>query len=103
VVDRRRRRPHHAGLDVTEADLILGTLAGSNAAAQITSASPTQPIADILAAAPQPHEWFWFGITPAQEARPRLPAWAGGSWAAATSKRRTSDSGGVLQGIVPPV
>ena len=31
-----------AGLDVTEADLIIGTSAGSTAAAQITSASPTR-------------------------------------------------------------
>jgi NTE family protein len=43
-----------AGLDVTEADLIIGTSAGSTTAAQITSASPTQLMADILAAAPQP-------------------------------------------------
>ncbi len=43
-----------AGLDVTEADLIIGTSAGSTAAAQITSASPTQLMADLLAAAPQP-------------------------------------------------
>ena len=43
-----------AGLDVTEADLIIGTSAGSTAAAQITSASPPQLMADILAAAPQP-------------------------------------------------
>jgi NTE family protein len=42
-----------AGLDVTEADLIVGTSAGSTAAAQITSASPTQLFAAILAAAPQ--------------------------------------------------
>jgi NTE family protein len=42
-----------AGLDVTEADLIIGTSAGSTAAAQITSATPTQLLADILAAAPQ--------------------------------------------------
>jgi NTE family protein len=42
-----------AGLDVTEADLIIGTSAGSTAAAQITSASPTELLADILAAAPQ--------------------------------------------------
>src|SRR6266540_130113 len=42
-----------AGLDVTEADLIIGTSAGSTAAAQITSASPTQLLADILVAAPQ--------------------------------------------------
>jgi NTE family protein len=42
-----------AGLDVTDADLIIGTSAGSTAAAQITSASPTHLLADILAAAPQ--------------------------------------------------
>jgi NTE family protein len=40
-------------LDVTEADLIIGTSAGSTAAAQITSATPTQLLADILSAAPQ--------------------------------------------------
>jgi NTE family protein len=45
---------HEAGLDVTEADLIIGTSAGSTAAAQITGASPTQLLADILSAAPQP-------------------------------------------------
>jgi NTE family protein len=43
-----------AGLDVTEADLIIGTSAGSTAAAQITSATPTELLAAILAAAPQP-------------------------------------------------
>jgi NTE family protein len=42
-----------AGLDVTEADLIIGTSAGSTAAAQITSATPTGLLADILAAAPR--------------------------------------------------
>jgi len=42
-----------AGLDVTGADLIIGTSAGSTAAAQITGASPTQLLADILSAAPQ--------------------------------------------------
>ncbi len=42
-----------AGLDVTEADLIIGTSAGSTAAAQITGASPTQLLADILSAAPR--------------------------------------------------
>ena len=41
-----------AGLDVTKADLIIGTSAGSTAAAQITGASPTELLADILAAAP---------------------------------------------------
>jgi len=42
-----------AGLDVTEADLIIGTSAGSTAAAQITSATPTELLAAILAAAPE--------------------------------------------------
>ncbi len=42
------------GLDVTEADLIIGTSAGSTAAAQITGASPAQLFAATLAAAPQP-------------------------------------------------
>ncbi|CAI3801737.1 patatin-like phospholipase family protein [Pseudarthrobacter sp. MM222] len=43
-----------AGLDVTEADLIIGTSAGSTAAAQITNASPTELLAATLSAAPQP-------------------------------------------------
>ncbi len=42
-----------AGVDVTEADLIIGTSAGSTAAAQITSASPTELLAAILATEPQ--------------------------------------------------
>jgi len=43
-----------AGLDVTEADLIIGTSTGSTAAAQITSATqPTELLANILAVAPQ--------------------------------------------------
>lgn len=42
-----------AGLDVTQADLIIGTSAGATAAAQLTSASPPQLLADILTAAPQ--------------------------------------------------
>jgi NTE family protein len=42
-----------AGLDVTKADLIIGTSAGSTAAAQITGAPPAQLLADILSAAPQ--------------------------------------------------
>jgi NTE family protein len=41
-----------AGLDVTEADLIVGTSAGSTAAAQITSANPAELLAAILSAAP---------------------------------------------------
>jgi NTE family protein len=43
-----------AGLDVTEADLIIGTSAGSTAAAQIASATPAELLAAILAAAPRP-------------------------------------------------
>lgn len=39
-----------AGLDVTEANLIIGTSAGSTAAAQITGASPIDLLADILSA-----------------------------------------------------
>jgi NTE family protein len=42
------------GLDVTDADLIIGTSAGSTAAAQISSASPAELYADILAEAIQP-------------------------------------------------
>ena len=42
-----------AGLDVTTADLTVGTSAGSTAAAQIAGASPTELCAAILAATPQ--------------------------------------------------
>jgi NTE family protein len=42
-----------AGLDVTAADLTIGTSAGSTAAAQIAGATPTELLAAILAAAPQ--------------------------------------------------
>ncbi|MEO6797175.1 MAG: patatin-like phospholipase family protein [Candidatus Dormibacter sp.] len=44
-----------AGLDVTQADLIIGTSAGSTAAAQVSNGiQPTELLADILGAAPQP-------------------------------------------------
>ncbi|MFC9351619.1 patatin-like phospholipase family protein [Arthrobacter sp. NPDC057013] len=43
-----------AGLDVTDADLIVGTSAGSTAAAQITGAKPAELFADILAAVHPP-------------------------------------------------
>ena len=44
-----------AGLDVTEADVIVGTSAGSTAAAQVTSGTPlTDLLAQILATQPQP-------------------------------------------------
>ncbi|MGD9530925.1 MAG: patatin-like phospholipase family protein, partial [Pseudonocardia sp.] len=42
-----------AGLDVTTADLVIGTSAGSTAAAQMAGATPTELLAAILAAAPR--------------------------------------------------
>ncbi|MBT2547638.1 patatin-like phospholipase family protein [Arthrobacter sp. ISL-65] len=42
-----------AGLDVTDADLVIGTSAGSTAAAQIAGAPPGELLAAILAAVPQ--------------------------------------------------
>jgi NTE family protein len=42
-----------AGLDVTQADLIIGTSAGSTAAAQVTAVSPTELLSAVLGAAPQ--------------------------------------------------
>jgi NTE family protein len=57
-----------AGLDVTEADLIIGTSAGSTAAAQISSATqPAELLASILAAAPRP------GTGPAGSGGGRVP------------------------------
>src|SRR5215217_7448525 len=41
-----------AGLDVTTADLTIGTSAGSTAAAQVAGATPTELLTAILAAAP---------------------------------------------------
>ena len=41
-----------AGLNVTDADLVVGTSAGATAAAQMTGASPTALLADILPAEP---------------------------------------------------
>ena len=41
-----------AGSDVTAADLIIGTSAGSTSAAQVTSAHPTELLAAVLAAMP---------------------------------------------------
>jgi len=43
-----------AGLDVTEADLIIGTSAGSTAAAQVTGAPPAELLAATLAAPLRP-------------------------------------------------
>ena len=42
-----------AGLDVTTADLTIGTSAGSTTAAQLAGATPTELLAATLAAAPQ--------------------------------------------------
>ncbi|WP_206517774.1 MULTISPECIES: patatin-like phospholipase family protein [unclassified Mesorhizobium] len=42
-----------AGLDVTQADLIIGTSAGSTAAAQISGASPGKLLASILSEGPK--------------------------------------------------
>jgi NTE family protein len=42
-----------AGVDLTEADLIIGTSAGSTAAVQITSTPPQELLAHIVAAPPQ--------------------------------------------------
>ena len=44
---------YDAGLDVTEADLIIGTSAGSTVAAQITSATPAELLAGILSPPPR--------------------------------------------------
>ncbi|MFL6288965.1 MAG: patatin-like phospholipase family protein [Actinomycetes bacterium] len=40
-----------AGIDVTQADLVVGTSAGATAAAQITGAAPAELLADILGSA----------------------------------------------------
>ena len=69
-----------AGLDVTEADLIIGTSAGSTAAAQITSAPPAELLAGILSAAPQPR------TSPAGSGGGRVP-----TGSAAGQLRRTSE------------
>jgi NTE family protein len=69
-----------AGLDVTGADLIIGTSAGSTAAAQVTSASPARLLADILSAAPPQR------TGPAGSGGGRVPAGP-----AADQMRRTSE------------
>ena len=67
-----------AGLDVTEADLIIGTSAGSTAAAQITSATPAELLADILAP------------RPSHGPRRRIRRWARPHGPAADHMERTS-------------
>jgi NTE family protein len=44
---------YDAEVDVTQAELVIGTSAGSTAAVQITGASPSQLLADIVSAVPQ--------------------------------------------------
>jgi NTE family protein len=84
-----------AGLDVTEADLIIGTSAGSTTAAQITSGiQPTELLADILAAAPQPptdavgSERGRVPIGPASDHMKRTSAVIGAAKDAADMRRR---------------
>ena len=64
------------GIDVTDADLIVGTSSGSTVAAQITSgAHPADLYASILAEAPRPPQ-----AGAAQSARGRGPALSGPSY-----------------------
>ncbi|HEX5281348.1 MAG TPA: patatin-like phospholipase family protein [Micropepsaceae bacterium] len=65
-----------AGLNVTDAGLIIGTSAGSTAAAQITSATPSELLAGILAEATQPGT---------ESARGRIPAKPLGNFLETTS------------------
>jgi NTE family protein len=63
-----------AGLDVTTADLTIGTSAGSTAAAQIAGATPGELLAAILAAAPQPQPRRQQGTGPAGSGGGRVPS-----------------------------
>ena len=69
-----------AGLDVTQADLVIGTSAGSTAAAQTTGATPTELLAAILAAAPQQ------GTRPVRSDGGRVPISSAGDHLERTSK-----------------
>ena len=53
-----------AGSDATAADLIIGTSAGSTAAAQITGAAPAALLTDILDAPPPPPRAAGPGLLP---------------------------------------
>jgi NTE family protein len=57
----------HAGLDVTEADLTIGTSAGATAAAQIAGATPAELFAATIAAVPPQH------VGPGADGRGRRP------------------------------
>jgi NTE family protein len=59
-----------AGMDVTTADLTVGTSAGSTAAAQIAGASPTELFAAILAAQPQPQRQPASHVNPLKQTAP---------------------------------
>lgn len=59
--------PFDAGLDVTEADLLIATSAGSIAAAPISSASPAQLLAAIVTAVLM-HQPVW--SSPTLDSRP---------------------------------
>lgn len=74
-----------AGLEVAEADLIVGTSAGSTAAAQITSAKPSDLLAAILAAPPQPP------VAPASAARARADRGRGPSRSAPDPMEATGE------------
>ncbi len=63
---------YDAGLDVTTADVTIGTSAGSTAAAQIAGATPAELLAAILAAAPQPQPQQ--GTGPAGSGGDRVPS-----------------------------
>lgn len=57
-----------AGLDVSTADLTVGTSAGSTAAAQLAGASPTELFAAILEAPPQPQRQPQSQVNPLRHA-----------------------------------
>jgi NTE family protein len=78
-----------AGLDVTEADLTVGTSAGSTAAAQITSGVPPSGLlADILGAAPVGSERGRAVIGPASDHMERTSEVIGAALDAADMRRR---------------
>ncbi|WP_314214963.1 patatin-like phospholipase family protein [Pseudarthrobacter equi] len=79
-----------AGLDVTDADLVIGTSAGSTAAAQLSGATPAELLAAILDAPP-------LSRTPASGAVPAAPAAPGPS--AGGAAPRTVDAGSRLQAV----
>jgi len=62
-----------AGLDVTAADVTIGTSAGATAAAQIAAATPTELFAATVAAAPQPRSGPAGSPAPADGRAPNRP------------------------------